>query len=75
MLLCWFHAKKAWVENLLLKLLKERWIELYKYMCNMLKAMTKKDFNKVYERFKTTYANDADVLKYVEKGWTRNKSL
>jgi hypothetical protein len=75
LLLCWFHAKKAWVENLLPKLPEDRQNELYKYMCNMLEVVTEEDFNEVYGRFKTTYANDAGVLKYVEKGWAGNESL
>jgi hypothetical protein len=44
-------------------------------MYNMLEALTKEDFNKVYERFKATYTNDVGVLKYVEKEWARNGSL
>jgi hypothetical protein len=75
LLLCWFHAKKAWVENLLSKLPEDRRNELYKYMCNMLEAVIEEDFNEVYGRFKTTYANDVGVLKYAEKGWAGNESL
>jgi hypothetical protein len=41
----------------------------------MLEAVTKEDFNEVYRRFKTAYTNDASILKYVEKGWTGNRSL
>ena len=55
------------MENLLPKLPEDRRNELYKYMYNMLEAVTEEDFNEVYGRFKTTYANDASVLKYVEK--------
>jgi hypothetical protein len=63
------------VENLLLKLPKERRNKLYKYMCNILEAVTEEDFNEVYGRFKTIYENDAGILKYVEKGWVGNESL
>jgi hypothetical protein len=75
LLLYWFHAKKVWVDNLLPKLPEERWNELYKFMYNMLEAVTKEDFKEVYRRFKTTYANDAGILKYVEKGWAGDESL
>ena len=44
-------------------------------MYNMLEVVTEEDFNEVYGRFKTTYANDVGVLKYKEKGWVGNKSL
>jgi hypothetical protein len=57
------------------KLLEERWNDLYKFMCNMLEAMTKEDFNEVYGRFKTTHTNDVDVLKYLEKRWVGDGSL
>jgi hypothetical protein len=63
------------MENLLLKLPKEQWNELYKYMCNILEDVIEEDFNEVYGRFKTTYANDVGVFKYVEKEWVGNMSL
>jgi uncharacterized lipoprotein YehR (DUF1307 family) len=63
------------VEKNFSKLLEKRRNESYKFMYNMLEALTKEDFNKVYERFKATYTNDVGVLKYVEKEWARNGSL
>jgi hypothetical protein len=62
------------MENLFPKLLEEQQNELYKFMCNMLEALTKEDFNKVYERFKATYTNDVGVLKYtlLDGQWKRD---
>jgi hypothetical protein len=74
LLLCWFHAKKAWVEHLLLKLPEVEQGDLYKAMCSMLDSITKEQFDAMYRRFKVTYANNNRVLKYVEKGWTRSNS-
>ena len=72
LLLCWFHGKKACVENLFPKLPKK---QLNNSMCNMPEAMIEEDFNKVYRRFKTTDTNNAGALKYMEKGWARDGSL
>ena len=74
LLLCWFHAKKAWVEHLLPKLPEAQRNDLYKDMSAMLEAITEDGFNKAYGRFKTKYANHIGVLKYVEKGWAGDNS-
>lgn len=74
LLLCWFHAKKAWVEALLSKLDETRRNDLYQAMCSMLESITEEQFNDTYSKFKITYANDKKVLKYVEKGWAGENS-
>ena len=50
LLLCWFHAKKTWVEHLLPKVSEEQRNDLYKLMCDMLEAVTEGDFNEAYQR-------------------------
>jgi hypothetical protein len=40
LLLCWFHAKKAWVEHLLSKLPEAERGDLYKAMCSILDSIT-----------------------------------
>jgi hypothetical protein len=74
LLLCWFHAEKAWVEHLLPKLPKVERGDLYKAMCSILDLTTKEQFDAAYRRFKVTYANNNRILKYVEKGWIGNNS-
>jgi hypothetical protein len=71
LLLCWFHAKKAWVENLLPKLAESRRSTLYTTMCGLMESRSEEQFNQRYEEFKKTYANDEMVLAYVEEGWAR----
>jgi hypothetical protein len=74
LLLCWFHAKKTWVDHLLPKLPEHLRNELYKEMCVMLEAVTEDSFNRAYQRVKTKYANNASVLKYIEQGWAGDNS-
>jgi len=74
LLLCWFYAKKTWVDHLLPKLPEILRNDLYKEMCAMLERVTDDNFNRAYQRVKTKYANNASVLRYIEQGWTWDNS-
>ena len=69
-LLCWFHIKKAWIENLLPKVSEVKKMALYKHMCELLECITEEAFTIKYEEFKITYIDERDVLNYVATGWT-----
>ena len=62
LLLCWFHAKKAWIEHLLPKVPEEQRNDLYQLMYNMLEAVTKDDFNEAYQRLRINYQGHPEVL-------------
>ena len=74
LLVCWFHAKKVWVEHLLPKVPEERCNDLYKLMCNMLEVVTEGDFNEAYQTLRINYQGHPGVLQYVEKGWAGKNS-
>jgi hypothetical protein len=67
LLLCWFHAKKAWIEHLLHKLPEAIQDNLYKAMCLILDSVTKVEFDAIYCRMKATHASNNGVLMYVQK--------
>ena len=68
LLLCWFYAKKAWIEHLLPKVHEEQRNDLYKLICNILEAIIEDDFNEAYQRLRINYQGHPGVLQYVEKG-------
>ena len=52
LLLCNFHTKKAWVENLLSKVGENERDELYKAMCILMDAESEIEFEENYNTFK-----------------------
>jgi hypothetical protein len=69
LLLCWFHVKKAWTENLLPKVKEEKRSELYAWMDRLMFCNSELQFNATYESFKKTYDKEPAVLQYVATGW------
>lgn len=74
LLLCWFHATKAWVEHFLAKLLDREWDDLFNAMCSTLESLIEEEVDAMYQRLKTIYANNNLILKYVDKRWIGDNS-
>ncbi|MCO5564813.1 hypothetical protein L7F22_018481 [Adiantum nelumboides] len=68
-ILCWFHAKKAWVENLLPQVLKELRGELYMEMSNLMQCSSEVEFDSQFQRLLDQYSNHLNVVHYVTNGW------
>ena len=68
-LLCWFHAKKAWVEHLLPKVPEGVKDELYAAMCGMMYSPTLQDFNARYAALLDDFSAYGGVGPYVTNGW------
>jgi hypothetical protein len=69
LLLCNFHTKKAWVDNLLPKVGENEIDDLYKAMCTLMDAESKIEIEENYNTFKEDYGHLAVVMRYVDVGW------
>ena len=68
LLLCQFHAKKSWVDNLLPKVSATERSHLYQRMCQLMQCITKSAFNAMCEELKVEYAEKPGVWQYIG-GW------
>ncbi|MCO5601128.1 hypothetical protein L7F22_055247 [Adiantum nelumboides] len=68
-LLCWFHTKKAWVENLLPQIAEKIRGEVYVEMTNLMHSATKEDFMDRYRLLLQKYAHNQVITRYVTNGW------
>lgn len=70
-LLCWFHAKKAWVDHLLPKVKKEERAELFRRMDGLLLSDNEGVHQERLAQFRAAYAASEykSVISYVESGW------
>ena len=69
LLLCQFHAKKAWLDNLLPKVSATERNHLYNQMCQLMQCITESTFSAQCEELKVEYANKPGVWQYIEGGW------
>ena len=69
LLLCQFHAKKAWVDNLLPKVSAIERHHLCHGMCQLMQCITESTFSAQCEDLKVEYANKPGVWKYIEGRW------
>ena len=68
LLMCQFHAKKSWVDNLLPKVSATERSHLYQRMCQLMQCITKSAFNAMCEELKVEYADKPSVWQYIEGG-------
>jgi hypothetical protein len=54
-LLCWFHVKKAWVDNLFPKVHGTEKDKLYNCMCQLMHCSKEKEFDLVYSDIMEEY--------------------
>ena len=69
LLLCQFHAKKSWVDNLLPKVSVTERRPLYQRMCRLMHCITESAFNALCEELKVEYVDKPGVWQYIEGGW------
>lgn len=69
LLLCHFHAKKAWIETLLPQVPEEARDDVYKRMCSMMCATSEDAFDDQYLDFAERYKDYPRVVNYVRNGW------
>ena len=69
LLLCQFHAKKSWVDNLLPKVSANERSHLYQRMCQLMQCITESSFNAMCEELKVEYVDKPGVWQYIEGGW------
>ncbi|XP_066298926.1 uncharacterized protein [Branchiostoma lanceolatum] len=68
LLLCWFHVKKAWTENLLPKLEGQMAADVYEKLCGLMMHPTWQGFEENLEQFYSEFENAQQVTKYM-RGW------
>ncbi|KAI5068324.1 hypothetical protein GOP47_0016669 [Adiantum capillus-veneris] len=68
-IVCWFHTKKAWVENLLPKVPKELQDHFYSSMTTLMHAFDEVEFENHYQELLQHYAAHINVQRYVTNGW------
>ena len=68
-LLCWFHVKKTWVDNLLPKVNPSERNELYQRMSQLMYCCAKSEFNVMYKQIIQKYKGKKGVCEYIEGGW------
>ncbi|KAI8517825.1 hypothetical protein Bbelb_038420 [Branchiostoma belcheri] len=68
LLLCWFHVKKAWTENLLPKLDGQMAADVYDRLCELMLQPTWQSFDDNLAQFYAEYENVQQVTKYM-RGW------
>ncbi|KAI5077831.1 hypothetical protein GOP47_0007655 [Adiantum capillus-veneris] len=68
-LVCWFHVKKAWVENLLPQVPRHMQEHVYSSMCNLMHSSSEDDFEARFQRLLLDYSNHENIQRYVSNGW------
>ncbi|KAI8485824.1 hypothetical protein Bbelb_363760 [Branchiostoma belcheri] len=68
LLLCWFHVKKAWTENLLPKLDGQMAADVYDRLCELMLQPTWQSFDDNFAQFYAEYEDVQQVTKYL-RGW------
>ncbi|KAI5060861.1 hypothetical protein GOP47_0023366 [Adiantum capillus-veneris] len=69
-LVCWFHVKKAWVENLFPQVPRHMQDHVYSSMCNLMQhSSSEDDFEDHFQRLLLDYSNHANIQRYVSNGW------
>ena len=66
-LLCQFHAKKTWVDNLLPKVNVAERNQLYRLMCQLMHCITESTFNVICEEVMQEYSDNPDDWQYIEE--------
>ena len=69
LLLCQFHAKKSWVDNLLPKVSAAERNPLYQRMCQLMHCINESSFNVMCEEVRQEYLDKPGVWQYIEGGW------
>lgn len=68
-LLCWFHAKKAWVENLLPQVPADMRDHVYDSLSNLMHTTTEESFQAKYETLLQQYSGHLNIQRYISNGW------
>lgn len=68
-LVCWFHTKKAWVENLLPQVPIDKRDHIYSALSELMQTPTEEEFETRYQQLLMTYSMHANVQRYVSNGW------
>ncbi|KAI8482858.1 hypothetical protein Bbelb_393930 [Branchiostoma belcheri] len=68
LLLCWFHVKKAWTENLLPNLVGQMAADVYDKLCEPMLQPTWQSFDDNFAQFYAEYEDVQQVTKYL-RGW------
>ncbi|KAI8519873.1 hypothetical protein Bbelb_031300 [Branchiostoma belcheri] len=69
LLLCWFHTKKAWTENLLPKLPTDVAAKVYDRLCGMMMATTWEKYEEEKEQLYTDFKAHSKAIEKYLKGW------
>ena len=69
LLLCQFHTKKSWVDNLLPKVSATERNALYQRTCQLMQCIIESAINAMCEELKVEYADKPDVWQYIDEGW------
>eukprot|EP00058_Branchiostoma_floridae_P000494 XP_002585982.1 hypothetical protein BRAFLDRAFT_110252 [Branchiostoma floridae] len=69
MLLCWFHTKKAWTENLLPRLPVDVAAQVYDRLCTVMMATTWEKYEEEKEQLIADFKPQSKVIVQYLKGW------
>ncbi|KAJ7559641.1 hypothetical protein O6H91_04G094800 [Diphasiastrum complanatum] len=74
-LLCWFHVKRDWLENLLPEVPVECRKDVYQSLNDMMMSVSERKFTSLLHDFYERYSDQPSICKYVNFSWAGSECI